>query len=242
MISMRKKASCLVAIAAACFTTTGVQADELYQRLADSAYVSVFAGGNFLKDIQTDTVYTTTAFTYAETYRQKNGFTVRAALGGNLSEILRGELEIGVSRSNQGTINEVVNGTIVTDYPGNGEITSYSALANIWADIDLSDTMPGITPYVGGGIGLAVVDSNLIYTNTPTYGPQDRSVEFAGQLGAGVNWALTETVDLGIGYRFNFINGPETSQVTTPAGEVTTYSFDDLLSHSVGISLKIKIN
>ena len=239
---MGKKILALAAVASVGITSTSVQANELSQRLAESAYVSVFAGASFLNDIKTDTDYSTTAATYAETYRQKTGFSVRAALGGNLAEMIRGEVEIGVGRSNQGSINEVVNGTMVTNYTGNGEITAYSALANIWADIDMADTMSGITPYVGGGIGLAVVDTNLIYTATPAYGPQDRSVEFAGQLGAGVNWSLTDTVDLGVGYRFSFISGPKTSQVTTAAGEVTTYDFDNLLSHNVGIALKIKIN
>jgi len=65
-------------------------------------------------------------------------------------------------------------------------------------------------------------------------------VEFAGQLAAGVNWALTDTV--GVGYRFNFINGPKISQTTTPAGSVTTYDFDNLLAHSVGVTLKIELN
>lgn len=222
--------------------TTPVQAQDLASQISNNLYVSAFIGGNFLRDIVTNTDYSTNTSTYRETYRQKPGVSFRAAIGTQVRENIRGEFEFGVHTSNQGAIMELANGTTLTQYGGKGEITTYTGLLNIWADLDIPNNTTGLTPYVGGGVGLAVVDTKLVYTGFPTYGPQDRSVEFAGQVGTGVNWALSEKVDVGVGYRLNFINSPTTSQVTTGGGEVSTYDFESLFSHSVGISLKVKLN
>jgi len=73
---------------------------------------------------------------------------------------------MGARSSRQNTIHEVVS-VNATDYVGNGDITAYISLANVWADIDLPNIMSGATPYIGGGLGVAVVDNKLVYTGGP---------------------------------------------------------------------------
>ncbi|MFN3169479.1 MAG: outer membrane protein [Hyphomicrobiales bacterium] len=226
---------------------TALSANDFVTNWMDSLYVSTFVGGHFLPDIETDVTYTypvdPTIFD-DDTYNQETGFAARLALGGHVNRFVRSELELGFSRSNQGSIvYGLIGGGPRTLDVGHGEIDFISLMANAWIDLPLLDTSWGLTPYVGGGIGAALVSPNLVYTNTPAYGPQESSVELAAQLGAGVNWAFNDRFSAGVGYRFMVINGPEISQLTDAnAGEITTYRFDDLLSHSVGITLTMNLN
>lgn len=240
---MRNTLILFSALASIGTSTSNVLANDVVQRLSESMYISTFIGINNLADIKTDTSYSTTSDPYRETYRQKDGRSFRIAVGGNLTDWLRSEIELGVNTSKQGAIREVINnGLNINHYSGKGDIKTYTALANLWVDLELPENTLNATPYIGGGIGLAYVDPDIKYPNSPTYGPQKSSVEFAAQLGAGLNWDLNERTQLGLGYRLNFVDGPSTKQVTTPAGEVTKYDFDNLLSHAVGITLTFKLN
>lgn len=222
---------------------TAVSANDFVNNWLNSLYVSTFLGGHFLPDVVTGTSYTSTTDLSVETYEQEIGFAARFAVGGRMNNYLRTELELGFSRSNQGSINDVINGALPgTTYAGHGQIDAITLMGNVWADLPIFDNHWGLTPYIGGGIGAALVDPQLIYTATPTYGPQESSVEFAAQLGTGINWAFNNRFSAGLGYRLMFINGPEISQTTTGAGEITTYRFDDMLSQSVGITLTMNIN
>ena len=224
---------------------TAVMADDMSNDWGASwlngMYVSTSLGGHFLDDIGTDTSYTTVTSSYEETYRQDRGLAARLAIGGNVTDTLRAELELGFNRSNQGSIQEVIDGaTPGTRYKGRGNIETYTLMGNVWADFPLFGGASGLTPYLGGGVGAALVDSNLQYTEFPAYGPQGSSVELAAQLGAGINWAINETVSLGLGYRLTYISGPEISQ-KTDTNETSTYKFDDLLSQAVLVTLTVKL-
>lgn len=223
---------------------TAASANEMVDSWLNSLYVSTFVGGHFLPDVVTDTSYTTDARTFEETYEQETGFAARFAIGGHVNSYLRTELELGFSRNNQGSILEVINGALPgTVNPGQGQIDAITLMGNVWADLPVFDNTWGLTPYIGGGIGGALIDSQMAYTGiNSAYGPQESSVEFAAQLGAGFNWAFNNRFSAGLGYRLMFINGPEISQTTTGAGEITTYRFDDLLSQSVGVTLTMNLN
>lgn len=226
---------------------TALSANDFVTNWVDSLYVSTFVGGHFLPDIETDVTYTYPAAATIfddDTYNQETGFAARLALGGHVNRFVRSELELGFSRSNQGSIvYGLIGGGPRTPDVGHGEIDFITLMANAWIDLPLLDTSWGLTPYIGGGIGAALVSPNLVYTNTPAYGPQDSSVELAAQLGAGINWAFNDRFSAGVGYRFMVINGPEISQLTNANdSEITTYRFDDLLSHSVGIALTMNLN
>lgn len=219
---------------------TAVSANDMVSNWMDSMYVSTFLGGHFLPDIVTDTLDAGAPFS-EETYEQEAGFAARFAVGGYVNSHFRTEVELGFSRSNQSSIGEILVGAATTTiYDGDGEIDTYTLMGNVWGDLPVFDGAWGLTPYVGGGIGVALVRPNMVYTAFPTFGPQESSVEFAAQLGTGINWAINERFSAGLGYRLMFINGPEVSQPTT--GNIATYRFDDLFSHSVGITLTVNLN
>lgn len=221
---------------------TAASANEMVDSWLNSLYVSTFLGGHFLPDVVTETSYNPPAYVADETYGQDVGFAVRFALGGNVTSLLRTEIELGFNRTNQDDVVEAIRGGATARSAGDGHITTYTLMGNVWADLPVFDSSWGLTPYIGGGIGGALVDSQLVYATAPTYGPQDSSLEFAAQLGAGINWAFSDRFSAGLGYRLMFINGPEISQTTTGAGEITTYRFDDLLSQSVGVTLTMNLN
>lgn len=220
---------------------TAVAANDFVGNWMDSLYVSTFLAGHFLPDVVTDTLTNDVAYSN-ETYRQETGFAARFAAGGRINGHLRAEVEFGFNRSSQGSIDEILVGaTTTTTYAGHGDIDTYTLMGNLWVDIPLFGGSWALTPYVGGGVGAALVQSDLIYTSFPGYGPQDSSVELAAQLGAGLNWAISDRFSAGFGYRLLFVNGPDISQ-TTGVNEVTTYRFDDMLSHSVGVTLTAHLN
>lgn len=218
---------------------TAASANDFVNSWMNTLYVSTFVGGHFLPDIETDTLDAGNPYS-EEIYEQDTGFAARFAIGGRVNEHFRAEVELGFSRSNQGDIVDDVIGGSRGTWSGHGEIDTYTLMTNVWADLPVFENTWGLTPYVGGGIGAALVNTNMIYTDFPSFGPQDSSVEFAAQLGAGVNWAINDKFSAGLGYRLMYITGPETSQSTS--GDIATYEFDDLLSQSVGITLTMNLN
>lgn len=230
----------LTAIIGSVAVPTAASANDFVTNWMDSLYVSTFVGGHFLPDIETNTLDAGTLYS-EETYEQETGFAARFAIGGRINRHFRAEVELGFNRTNQGSIEEtLVGATATSTYDGKGHFDTYTLMTNVWADLPVLDNSWGLTPYIGGGIGAALVNPQLVYTNFSTFGPQDSSVEFAAQLGAGVNWAINDRFSAGLGYRFMAITGPETSQPTT--AQIATYRFDDLLSHSVGITLTMNLN
>lgn len=75
---------------------------------------------------------------------------------------------------------------------GSGSVRTFALMANVWWDFPIA----GFTPYIGGGIGYASneVEHGLIMNGN------DGS--FAWQLGAGANFPISDTMALGIGYRY----------------------------------------
>lgn len=234
--------TCLRFAVCALIGSTSLPATAMANGMVDSwlssLYVSTFVGGHFLPDIETETLADGAPYS-DEIYEQDTGFAARFAVGGRVNEHIRAELELGFNRTGQGAIIEVRNGTRSPN-TGHGEFDTVTLFTNIWADLPVFGASWGLTPYVGGGFGAALVDPNLVYTAFPTYGPQESSVELAAQLGAGVNWAFNERFALGLGYRVMVINGPDISQPT--ATEISTYRFDPVISQSVGITLTMNLN
>lgn len=76
---------------------------------------------------------------------------------------------------------------------GEGSIRTFALMANVWYDLPLGSS---ITPYVGGGIGYAEneVEHGLVMNGTEG--------GFAWQLGAGANFALSDKMSIGVGYRY----------------------------------------
>lgn len=74
-----------------------------------------------------------------------------------------------------------------------GRIRQLSAIANLWVDLPVGDT---ITPYVGGGIGATGFESD-----------GEGAVSFSWQLGAGIAAKLSKGVSVTLDYRYRNTSG-----------------------------------
>ena len=97
-----------------------------------------------------------------------------------------------------------------------GNVQTWALMANAWIDIGNSSSF---TPYIGGGIGYAIskFDGGAVYDGVDG--------NFAWQLGAGVNIAVSDNTAIGVGYRY-FDAGNVELTLPTPAGTPTTAEQD----------------
>jgi opacity protein-like surface antigen len=144
-----------------------------------------------------------------------NGFLIGGAIGAQISDNFRAEIE--VSHANLDTKTEV------EDYVLFDSGASYSAkdddelnelfiMANLWFSFPISSVF---SPYIGGGVGVAHVDADFgvgeFQVNT-TQPPDTFSASidadswnFAYQLGAGILIGLSDHFAIDLGYRFKAI-------------------------------------
>ena len=87
-------------------------------------------------------------------------------------------------------------------YPATGDLSATYLLANVWADVA---RFGQATAYVGGGLGAAYVTADTSFNGSPDWGYGKGEWGFAGQLGAGVTYAIAQNIDLDLGYRFKAV-------------------------------------
>jgi len=131
----------------------------------------------------------------------ENGYAIDLAAGRRLGDF-RVEVEIGYAEDTQDSYTALV--------PPTGEInadvtqTTLKGMINGYYDF----TFRGARPYVGAGVGAAMIDLEFIAPRAPfpNEAPlrliDDGDTRFAYQLMAGVSFPVSERVSLGIGYRW----------------------------------------
>jgi opacity protein-like surface antigen len=186
-----------------------------------SRYVSVFGGVAF----PLDTHIAHDAENYMIDFH--DGFTVGAAIGGDVAKDLRGEIEVSYVDYNVDHADE--QGFL----PANGDVNSYFLLANLWRDFHLGM----FQPYLGGGVGMALMDVDLDIDPGTDHHSKDTTLAFAAQAGSGIRFDLTDTITLDLGYRFKAAMGVLTKGVT---GVDNDHSFGSYYTHigQAGITWK----
>lgn len=119
-----------------------------------------------------------------------NSGSFGAVAGAKLNDYLRLEIE-GVYSGSVGGTERCTDPAVKcanTDF----DMDSLSILGNAWLDIPV-DVM--LTPYVGGGIGVAHTDLSTALGNSSGWG-------LTYQLGAGVRVPFAESFALDLGYRY----------------------------------------
>lgn len=86
-----------------------------------------------------------------------------------------------------------------------GDIDILSLLINGFYDIE---TKSPVTPYVGGGVGVAFIDIEDVSVSGIVIENKNDKV-FAYQLGAGIGYAVTDSVTLDFGYRYFAASDPD---------------------------------
>ena len=119
------------------------------------------------------------------------GYLVGGAVGMRFSKNWRAEGEVAYRRY---ALDHV---TYTTSTALHGYADALSFMGNIWYDVPHGGRW---TPYVGGGAGIA----RATYNNKNS-GFKASDNGFIFQLGAGVNWMMTDNIALDVGYRFRGI-------------------------------------
>lgn len=152
-------------------------------------YLSVFGGGVWTDSIEADDGDEIFAFD------SDWGWLLGAAVGAQITDNLRGEIEVSHSRLPLTglTIDGVDAGPI-----SDGSAATTYLLGNVWFDIA---TGSGFTPYIGGGLGASYVTAAGTADDIP-YTVDMSGWGWAYQVGAGVKVDVADNVALDLGYRY----------------------------------------
>ena len=200
------------------------------------AYVSGFIGASMARDTDATTVdyFAPIITTFNDRIEFDPGINV-GGTGGYDFGFFRLEGELSYKYAEMKAINERNSGARYSSIDGN--LGALAMMAN--AFFDLHNNTP-VTPYFGGGAGLAVLYlSDTFGTNTTTgsrdfiYSEADDTV-FAYQVGAGVEIALNRQLSLDLGYRYF---GTSTA---TFDKDVTRTTELKLESHNMAVGLRVK--
>ncbi|MEN8123433.1 MAG: OmpW family outer membrane protein [Bacteroidota bacterium] len=133
-------------------------------------------GGNF--EIESDT-----------------GIAFGAAVGYAYGNNIRMEAELAYQKNDIDQVNVPGVGSSVT---AGGDTSSYALLLNGYYDFTNNSAF---TPFISAGIGYAKVEVNDFIVNGIPIGSEEDKV-FAYQVGAGVGYAISETLILDLKYRY----------------------------------------
>ena len=131
-----------------------------------------------------------------------SGFATGLALGWRSPVGLRPEVELSYRRNTLTQFNHRVyegGGSI----DGKGEQEATSLMANLWYDVtNLPAPLSRFTPYVGGGLGYAVLTITGLEAGGVEFGDTHRDTVSAWQLGTGVAYELSEHWSMSLDYRY----------------------------------------
>ncbi|MDE2446499.1 MAG: porin family protein, partial [Alphaproteobacteria bacterium] len=169
----------------------------------------------------------------ADIYTPNAGYILGGTIGVELNSRLRAELELSHSRWNMGSnVFEVTSmsfsGTL--NRPG-GYVEATYLLSNAWLNLTEGER---ITPYVGGGVGVAWVNMNNTFAMMNAAGPS-----FAFQVGGGFTFAVSDQLSIDLGYRFKDVINPNLSPAANFTDPKTTDYFVDsnLASHNFQLGI-----
>ncbi|MDD2388981.1 MAG: outer membrane beta-barrel protein [Desulfobacterales bacterium] len=160
---------------------------------ADGPYVSVNLGVNVLSESDLTTNFGPAQLDY------DLGFTPGLSLGQDYGNI-RIEAEISYLKNGYDKIKPAGN-LLNSD----GDVETWVFMLNGFYDFENSSPF---TPYAGGGIGFAQIDINDFSVYNHTVG-NDEDTVFAYQLGAGINYEISESISLDLSYKYLVTDDPE---------------------------------
>jgi opacity protein-like surface antigen len=184
-------------IAASLLTGTAFAADlQVYAPVdmsdpvaAGNFYASIFGGVSMINDFD----FVSSVNDTPGSMRFDTGYSIDGSLGYDFGNGLSIEGQVGYLN---GDASGVTYDGVDADVDGSASITY--AMVNGWYGFDLG----GISPFIGGGVGVASLAVDAEFPALPTASIDDSAVTWAAQLGAGVSFALTEDISLTGRYRY----------------------------------------
>lgn len=162
----------------------------------NSWYVGIEGGAMIVEDIDLDVG----AFNNNTTLDHDYGFDVDFIAGYDFGAF-RLEAEGGYKQASVDELTQVAGGGFTAGrFEADGKTRVISAMANALLDFGDDD---GVNGYIGGGIGYAQIKfDDIVGAGTSGVVLDDKDAELAYQGIAGIRTALSDSVDLGLKYRF----------------------------------------
>ncbi|MFO1088218.1 MAG: outer membrane beta-barrel protein [Hyphomicrobiales bacterium] len=178
---------------------------------------SVFGGASWLEPVNGSLDFTDANETRYDIDSKLNfdtGFIVGGTFGYALVDWARTELEISYTGYDVSDAKFYPPEGIDVVDPNDASVGALSIFGNMWLGFNmlpvigdpvnqLSSSLGGLSPYFGGGLGVAFVDANGDGTG---YDLNASTTAFTWQVGAGVRWTFASNIGLDVGYRFRGIN------------------------------------
>ena len=164
-------------------------------------YVSVFSGVSIIDGDVDFTNGTTTVSTDFDSGLHLGGaIGIKWLRAGNGNITPRTELEVSYSEHDVDTLDFSGNGAGNEIVVGGSQISALSIFGNLFFDFN---TGGRITPYIGGGLGVKIVNHDIIYNAAGVNLNDDDQGEFAWHVTGGASFQLTERARgfIDIGYR-----------------------------------------
>ncbi|MEJ0043341.1 MAG: outer membrane beta-barrel protein [Rhizomicrobium sp.] len=223
---------------------------------AASTYVSIFGGATILQQPglrgTSHTRYYST-YTFSSKQSVDTSFKTGFVVGGNWGVdwgSFRTEIEAAYHGNKSGKTGRVtttyqggyIGGPVFTSSakdaiePVNLRLNAYSLMANVWYDFhDFEQSLGGVTPYVGAGVGLAQIQIGGSINNVKLIEKNDFT--FAWQVGAGVSVPVLDNVKFFVDYRYFAADGANLKINPGYHGGDVKADFD---SHELLVGFRIK--
>jgi opacity protein-like surface antigen len=217
---------------AACGSSCG--SNQTCGPIFDQRYLSLFGGFTNIDNFEYRFRAGNTVFTNGAGLR--SGYGGGAALGGVIKEFVRSEIEFTYRNNSVSSVfnqQENTQGLLLVDdrEDADGLVNSYSAMYNVVFNV--GKRCVG-TPhlYLGGGLGSIYANGDFS-TLTDNYAVQDSS--FAYQFISGLNYPISDRIDLFTEYRYLGADNLKVENVTTDTS-MGAFSFD---SHNVFFGVRL---
>ncbi|WP_425418635.1 outer membrane protein [Oricola indica] len=154
-----------------------------------------------------------------------NGYRIGGAIGYDLTRNFAVEFETSFARANVNSID--VGPPVDATQPAPG----YGTLLTLMGNAIVGEDYGKWRPYVGAGIGGALVSLNVDFMS----GLDDSDWALAGQVFAGIDYAISDNVSVGARYRYQHVGS---TSYTDDGGDAVGLS--DFGAHSIEFGLKVK--
>ena len=172
-------------------------------------YVGAFGGATWFTENGTEFTFTDPSpdVTGEVSLDTDAGWLVGGVLGYNWADTgLRTELELSYSQANLDGFDidwdNNFNGPDGDDLDFDGDVSVTYIFGNLWYGFGNMMNMGGLSPYIGGGLGVGFVNVDVDAIEDVEINASGDETGFAYQLGAGLMWNVSDNVALDLGYRF----------------------------------------